>query len=377
MQKSYVWTCILVILCVLKMSTSLKISPECTRHSQLNVPQLTDKSINNLTKPLECSQTYTKQKLLDIAEACKHNKFMKLLPYETVINVRKLGLNKKRRYRKRGERGGTKQGELRIQNEMLAARKVNFSSLVKIKPITDRHPNERKLNMTAFLVNIWSLKGKCLPLSTYISDSDIDFGIITETWLSDSDNIWINACDLNKNGYKLSPVNRNQRRGGGVALVCTSTMNAKLIDSGSKQSFEYCIWKLNVNNTPLHIVGIYHPPSSTVNRASNGAFIDDFLEFLTDLLTDCRNIILLGDFNMHIEDSSDTEAQTFAESVEALGLTQHVNFTTHVEGNILDLVYTKMVSAVKITSCKQGPFFSDHCLILCETTIEKQAVTKK
>ena len=99
MQKSYVWTCTLVILCVLKMSTSLKISPvliECTRHSQLNVPQLTDKSINNLTKPLECSQTYTKQKLLDIAEACKHNKFMKLLPYETVINVRKLGLNKKR-----------------------------------------------------------------------------------------------------------------------------------------------------------------------------------------------------------------------------------------------------------------------------------------
>ena len=293
---------------------------------------------------------------------------------ETIDTVRLCGLNKRQRFRKRGMRGGIKHKKIRKQNTTLNARTVNHDNLTKVDPVTYRHDKELKHNMAIFLVNIRSLRGKCLPLSTYIKDSDLDFGIITETWLTDSDTIWIDACDLNKDGYRISVVNRQQRRGGGIAFVHKELIPTKLIDSGGKSSFEFGLWKLNIKNTPMYIVGIYHPPPSGANRVNNRTFIEEFLDYLTEVLSKHKNVIVLGDFNMHINDVSDNDAQTFSDCLGATGLTQHVDFSTHEKGNRLDLVFTELQSIVNITSCKQGPFLSDHCIVLCETTIEKQTV---
>ena len=42
-----------------------------------------------------------------------------------------------------------------------------------------------------------------------------------------------------------------------------------------------------------------------------------------------RNIFIYGDFNIHIDDPNDTEALIFNDTIEPLGLQQHVNFETH------------------------------------------------
>ena len=52
------------------------------------------------------------------------------------------------------------------------------------------------------------------------------------------------------------------------------------------------------------------------------------------------NVIILCDFNLHVNDSNDDNAMHFIESTQALALEQHVKFPTHTSGNMLDLVLT-------------------------------------
>ena len=44
----------------------------------------------------------------------------------------------------------------------------------------------------------------------------------------------------------------------------------------------------------------------------------------------------------------------------ATGLSQWVDFPTHKLGNTLDLVFTKFGSNIAVSSCTQGPLWSDH-----------------
>ena len=49
-------------------------------------------------------------------------------------------------------------------------------------------------------------------------------------------------------------------------------------------------------NKPVHIIGIYHPPPNADNATTSAMFL------LMDKVTQLENIILLGDFNIHIEE---------------------------------------------------------------------------
>ena len=52
----------------------------------------------------------------------------------------------------------------------------------------------------------------------------------------------------------------------------------------------------------------------------------------------CDNLLILGDFNLHINDLDNPDTGIFLDTVTAMGLNKHVNFATHHLGNILDLV---------------------------------------
>ena len=81
---------------------------------------------------------------------------------------------------------------------------------------------------------------------------------------------------------------------------------------------------------------------------------------MTDLIAREKNILLLGDFSIHVNDDNDEDSNIFRETVDGLGLQQHVNFSTHRQGNYLDLIIMKTFSNLKITSCREGPVLSDH-----------------
>ena len=60
--------------------------------------------------------------------------------------------------------------------------------------------------------------------------------------------------------------------------------------------------------------------------------------FLETTLTTHNNIVVSGDFNLHIDDIGNPDAQVFLDLMTVFGLQNHVHFKTHTGGHILDLI---------------------------------------
>ena len=106
-------------------------------------------------------------------------------------------------------------------------------------------------------------------------------------------------------------------------------------------------------------------------------FLDEVTDFLATFWVEHNNIIIMGDFNIHVNNTNNPEAQIFLDTMEALGLDNHVNFAMHNRGNTLDLVLTEVLSSLSVVTCRQGPFLSDHCSIELEVAIPKPALKKQ
>ena len=98
---------------------------------------------------------------------------------------------------------------------------------------------------------------------------------------------------------------------------------------------------------------------------------------MADVLADHRNILILGNFNIHINSKDDPDAEVFSDMMEALGLDQHTNFSTHRSGNILDLVFTEVISSLKVLECSEGSYMSDHKAIHITISVPRDDIEKK
>ena len=251
---------------------------------------------------------------------------------------------------------------------------VNRENLVKIKRVSYHDPN-----IIIATVNIQSLRNKELQVSELFGDHAVDVLVVTETWLTnkESDKNWLDAMDLNKDKTALYVHNRSNGRGGGLALMFKSCYKVKTPKKGNTSSFKYATWELMIKSRHITVTGIYHPLYSTKNRITNKMFIDDFTEFSTNLLTDYRNNIVLGDFNLHISNDDDTEAAIFTDTCEAIGLYQYILFPIHKSGNVLDLILTKVANNTKVLRTHRGPFISDHALVLAQLNIKQQTRSRQ
>ena len=209
-----------------------------------------------------------------------------------------------------------------------------------------------------------------------IKENKVDACVVTETWLKEHDNIWISNSEFKKNNYIIKVANRNKRQGGGLALICRSCYRVKECGKGINQTFEYAIWQL-YPNISLTILAIYHPPYSNINKSTNGQFIDEFAEFLVDFLTEYSNVIIMGDFNIRLDNTEDPDVTAFIDTMSALGLDQHVSFSTHKNGGILDHIYTETLSKYKVLQCYESFQPSDHIAVECVISVSNENITTK
>ena len=115
-------------------------------------------------------------------------------------------------------------------------------------------------------------------------------------------------------------------------------------------SFQFAIWKIKSGNQCVFVVSIYRPPYRTTNQ------ITDFAEWIPYITIQYKFTIVLGDFNIHVNDSMDVNANILQDAMAANGLFQWVNFPTHWLGNTLDLVLPN-VAATKPSLA----VFRSHC----------------
>ena len=96
-----------------------------------------------------------------------------------------------------------------------------------------------------------------------------------------------------------------------------------------------------------------------------------------ELGTICTNLIIMGDFNIHVDDLDNSDTEQFNNVCTAIGLEQMVNFGTHVQGHTLDLVLHESNSNTKIRKIQPGMYLLDHCFVEMETNIERSHVVFK
>ena len=313
-------------------------------------------------------QLYTPVQLYDIGNMVKHDRRLNKLPPMTVKMIRHLRLNRRKL---RGKRGGITKSH---KDQPNGINKDNIRNIQVMK----NHIIYRSKLFTTLLTNIQSIKGKDSLLLDELITNKIDMCIVTETWLKDQDQLWLETNDLVLNGYRIDNVNRpHTKGGGGLAIIYRSSMNVKLLKNDIVHSMEYELWECKTSGTLIHVLAVYHPPYSNTNKCTDAMFLDDFAELLEEVLVNYGNIVCMGDFNMHIDNTDNPDAQVFLDMITALGLENQVTFPTHKNGHTLDLVITESESPVSVCRMTPVSFLSDHLGIVSVLSIDKPPIESK
>ncbi|KAK0154922.1 hypothetical protein N1851_002758 [Merluccius polli] len=159
-------------------------------------------------------------------------------------------------------------------------------------------------------------------------------------------------------GYTYLDKPRPEGRGGGIAAIFRNNIKTTTISIPPAPSFEHLAFKLS-GPSPLVTAIIYRPP-----RPHPASFLTDFL---TKLSAISPSVLLLGDFNLHIDNTDSTPAIEFLNLLQCLNFTQHINFPTHSRGHILDLVCSTNLHIQHLSS--HNLHISDHLAIILDLDI--------
>ncbi|XP_064814245.1 uncharacterized protein LOC135529412, partial [Oncorhynchus masou masou] len=199
----------------------------------------------------------------------------------------------------------------------------------------------------AGLLNGRSLTSKANIVRELITDHNLDVIGLTETWLKPDEFTVLN--EASPPGYTSDHIPRASRKGGGVANIYDSKFQfpkTKMTFS----SFELLVMK----SMQPFIATVYRPPEPYT------AFLIEFPEFLSDLVVIADNILIFGDFNIHMEKSTDPLQKAFGAIIDFV---QHVSGPTHCHSHTLDLVLSHGINVVDLNVFPHNPGLSDHHFI--------------
>ena len=115
----------------------------------------------------------------------------------------------------------------------------------------------------------------------------------------------------------------------------------------------------------LLLLGVYRPGLF----AATAPFFDELSAVLEQLCTYRCPIVILGDFNVHIDVNEDTNALRLKTLLQSFDYVQHVHQPTHKDGHVLDLIITK--SETRLSHLLVGDFLSDHAIITFSLDMRK------
>ncbi|KAM3599083.1 uncharacterized protein V6R79_018580 [Siganus canaliculatus] len=90
---------------------------------------------------------------------------------------------------------------------------------------------------------------------------------------------------------------------------------------------------------------------------------DMFSQFLSSLVLKSASVIVVGDFNIHVDNESDSLSRAFLSLLESVGFSECVHEPTHCFLHTLDLVLSYGVEINNLTVFPQNPLLSNHALI--------------
>ena len=106
-------------------------------------------------------------------------------------------------------------------------------------------------------------------------------------------------------------------------------------------------------------------------------FLDEVSDHLIEWLSDYREVIIIGDINIHDEDRNDPDKIAYNEMLASFSLQQMVTCSTHESGHTLDHIILREGNNLNIEEPTQGYKISDHWMIKTTLGIHKAKKTRK
>ena len=225
--------------------------------------------------------------------------------------------------------------------------------------------------MSCILWNARSLNNKLDHLITLLLEENLQIAFITETWFKTQQNI--STAILKENGYLIYHFNRESRGGGGIAIIYRNCLKLCSSKSYEFKSFECIVGSIaSTSSKNITFVVVYR-----LCELAPSLFLTEFYDFLEMIFVKNSNIIILGDFNLHVNDVFNPEVIQFHSILSSFGLNQLVDQPTHIAGNTLDLVITNQFES-KIKDIKvDNVSSSDHASIFFKVSFEFNVSEKK
>ncbi|KAK0134690.1 hypothetical protein N1851_029706 [Merluccius polli] len=200
--------------------------------------------------------------------------------------------------------------------KLVRNKKGKSANLLSIACQPQNIPVSPAISTRLALLNIRSLVNKSLLVNDVIMTYDLDFLLLSETWLTE--------CS------------------------CCAILN---------------------DAAPTHFSFMNKPPRYT------GKFIDEFAELLSVICTDYNFFIITGDFNIHVDNNMDSNAKELSALLDTFGLLQHVKGPTHNRGHTLDLVISKGVNISSVDV--KDLALSDHFCIIPNVQLTSVSVKRR
>jgi hypothetical protein len=192
-------------------------------------------------------------------------------------------------------------------------------------------------------VSTWnsrSLNGKETSLAELVLENNTDIVTLTETWLrgNASDLIAISELTSVLSGYMFVHEPRKHKRGGGAGMLVKGGLKFTKHDTKPYRFFECLDVSVAFKHQFIRFVTIYRPDP---HPRFISEFVEEFASFLEVIVPTTKNLVLSGDFNIHMNKPNDPNVLKFTRLLETFNLVQHVMEPTHVKGHTLDLIITQ------------------------------------
>ena len=224
------------------------------------------------------------------------------------------------------------------------------------------------------LINIQSVGNKTIKINNLISELNLDILIITETWLCNNISDSSKIKEMTPKLHNFYHIPRENKWGGGVGIfIKKSFTNVQKMNNINFNSFEYIDTKITSFNKNIRIITIYRPPNKSKS---------EFIEELSDLfesLEDTRNLIICGDFNLHMDNQNDRYVKKFIDILENHDLVNNVKSSTSIGNHIIDLIIhnkrSEITSNIEIEP--ECTISLTHKLITFQIDTKKTEIVKK